>query len=594
MEMRLSMPKPDLLLLHPPSVFRFRELPLFFGPVSDVVPSSSIFEIYPIGFLTISNYLTKHNISVRIINMALRMLRSPSFDAEQFVSNLDAGAFGIDLHWLPHVDGSLSLAEMLKKHHPDKPVILGGLSATYYHEEIMRDYPFVDFVVCGDSTEEPLRLLMQAIKSGSGFEEVPNLVWRDGQGRVRANERSYKPENLDYVDFDYAHFIKMAIKYRDPSGYIPFKYWLSYPVTAIFSVRGCNHNCGTCGGSISAFKTICERSHACFRSPELVAEDIKKIADYTGAPMIVLGDLLQAGREYSDRFLEAVRKHRIRNEICIEFFRPPAAEFLRKAADCIQTFNVEISPESHDINVRKTFGKDYDNKALEGMIETLIDVGCRRVDLFFMVGLPNQTYQSVMDTVSYCGELLEKFGTGENRGKVLPLIAPLAPFIDPGSVIFENPEKYGYRFFAKTLKEHRQAMLQPSWKFSLNYETKWMSRNEIVKATYDGALKLLAIKEQYGAVSRQTAIKLRDHLERAIILSEKITDPEHIDDEIREEIFSLNTLDIVCGKHELDWPVKGWKLKVPKVMKLVFSAVRQDLRSRHPLFALLPNKSLFR
>ncbi len=160
------MPKPDLLLLHPPSVFRFRDLPLFFGPVSDVVPSSSIFEIYPIGFLTISNYLTKRGISVRIINMALRMLRSRSFDAEQFVKDLDARAFGIDLHWLPHVDGSLSLAELVKKHHPDKPVILGGLSATYYHEEIMRDYPFVDFVVCGESTEEPLRLLMEAIKSG--------------------------------------------------------------------------------------------------------------------------------------------------------------------------------------------------------------------------------------------------------------------------------------------------------------------------------------------------------------------------------------------------------------------------------------------
>ena len=411
------MPKPDLLLLHPPSVFRFRDLPLFFGPVSDVVPSSSIFEIYPIGFLTISNYLTKRGISVRIINMALRMLRSRSFDAERFVKDLDARAFGIDLHWLPHVDGSLSLAELVKKHHPDKPVILGGLSATYYHEEIMRDYPFVDFVVCGESTEEPLRLLMEAIKSGDRYEEVPNLVWRDEQGRVRVNERSYKPENLDYVDFDYAHLLKMAIKYRDPSGYIPFKYWLSYPVTAIFSVRGCNHNCGTCGGSISAFKTVCERSHACFRSPELMAEDIRKIADYTGAPMIVLGDLLQAGREYSDRFLDAVKKHRIKNEICIEFFRPPSTEFLKKAADCIETFNVEISPESHDINVRKTFGKDYDNTALEGMIETLIEVGCKRVDLFFMVGLPNQTYQSVMDTVSYCGKLLEKYRHQRKQGQ---------------------------------------------------------------------------------------------------------------------------------------------------------------------------------
>jgi B12-binding domain/radical SAM domain protein len=588
------MPKPDLLLLHPPSVFRFRELPLFFGPVSDVVPSSSIFEIYPIGFLTISNYLTKHGISVRIINMALKMLRSPSFDADRFVRNLDAGAFGIDLHWLPHVDGSLSLAEMVKKHHPDKPVILGGLSATYYHEEIMQDYPFVDFIVCGESTEEPLRLLMQAIQAGSGFEEVPNLVWRDKQGRVTVNDRSYKPGNLDYVDFDYSHFLKMSIKYRDPSGYIPFKYWLSYPVTAIFSVRGCNHNCGTCGGSISAFKTICERSHACFRSPELVAEDIKKISDYTGAPMIVLGDLLQAGREYSDRFLEAVKKHRIRNEICIEFFRPPTTEFLKKAADCIETFNVEISPESHDINVRKTFGKDYDNKALESMIETLIDVGCKRVDLFFMVGLPNQTYQSVMDTVSYCGELLEKFGTNGNRGKVLPLIAPLAPFIDPGSIIFEDPEKYGYRFFAKTLKEHRQAMLRPSWKFSLNYETKWMTRDEIVKATYDGALKLLAIKKDYGVISRRAALKIRDHLERAIILSEKIIDPEHIDDELRKEIFSMNTLDSVCGKHELDWPTKGWKLNLPNIMKLVFSEVRQDLRSRNTFSPLQPNKSTSR
>jgi hypothetical protein len=228
------------------------------------------------------------------------------------------------------------------------------------------------------------------------------------------------------------------------------------------------------------------------------------------------------------------------------------------------------------------------------MIKTLIEVGCKRVDLFFMVGLPNQTYQSVMDTVSYCGELLEKFGTNGNRGKVLPLIAPLAPFIDPGSIIFEDPEKYGYRFFAKTLKEHRQAMLRPSWKFSLNYETKWMTRDEIVKATYDGALKLLAIKKDYGVISRRAALKIRDHLERAIILSEKIIDPEHIDDELRKEIFSMNTLDSVCGKHELDWPTKGWKLNLPNIMKLVFSEVRQDLRSRNTFSPLQPNKSTSR
>jgi B12-binding domain/radical SAM domain protein len=570
------MPKPDLILLHPPSVFRFRELPLFFGPVSDVVPSSSIFEIYPIGFLTISDYLTRHGISVRIINIALKMLRNASFDPEAYIKRLDARAFGIDLHWLPHVDGSLSLAELVKKHHPETPVILGGLSATYYYEEIMRDYPFVDFIVSGDSTEEPLRQLMEAIRSGSGYENVPNLVWRDRNGCMVVNERSFQPEDLDYVNFNYSHLLKMAIKYLDPTGYIPFKYWLSYPVTAIFSVRGCAHNCGTCGGSLSAFNKVCMRKHPCLRSPELVAEDIRAIAEYTGAPMIVLGDLLQAGRDYSDRFLKAMKKHRIRNEICIEFFSPPPADFLDKVADSLMAFNVEISPESHDVAVRKTFGKDYGNDALEHMIETLIRVGCKRIDLFFMVGLPYQDYASVMETVKYCGHLLARYGSNGRLGRVLPLLAPLAPFIDPGSSIFENPEKYGYRFFSRTLKEHRQAMLMPSWKYSLNYETKWMTRDEIVKATYDGALELLAIKERYGVIGERNAATVRDHLQRAMRLNEKITDPGNIDDALREEIFRLNTVDSISGKHELDWSIKGWKVNVLSLLKLLLKPARKD------------------
>lgn len=577
------MPKPDLILLHPPSVFKFRESPHFFGPVSDVVPASPVFEIYPIGFLTISGYLDQHNISVRIINLALKMLRDPAFDPERFVARLDADAFGIDLHWLLHVDGSLSLAELVKKHHPRKPVILGGLSATYFYEEIMRDYPFVDFVMCGDATEEPLRLLMKAIKAGSGYENVPNLVWRDRDGRMKVNERSFRPETMDYIDFDYLHLLRMAIKYRDPSGYFPFKYWSSYPVTAVFTCRGCNHNCGICGGSRSAFRKICLRQHAYFRSPELLAEDVRRISEYTGAPVIVLGDLLQGGREHSDRFLNAMQKNRIRNEICFEFYSPPHADFLKKLADSIETFNVEISPESHDINVRKAFGKGYDNGALESMLDTLIDVGCKRADVFFMVGLPHQDYTSVMDTVKYCGRLLARYDGKGAGGRVLPLIAPLAPFIDPGSVIFEDPEKYGYRLFSRTLKEHRQAMLMPSWKYALNYETKWMTRDEIVKATYDGALALLDLKERYHAIGKDNAKKVRDHLERAIRVNGKITEPGNMDNALREEILGLNTLDSVCGKHELDWSIKGWKLRVWNIIKLLFlRSVRKPRPHAHP------------
>lgn len=561
------MTRVDLILLHPPSIFNFRELPIFYGPISDVIPSSSLFENYPIGFITLSEHLNRNGISVRVVNLALKMLRDRSFDPEAFVARLDPVAFGIDLHWLPHVDGSLTLAELVKKHHPGTPVIFGGLSATYYHREIMADYPFVDFILCGDSTEEPLRLLMEAIKNGGDFATVPNLVWRDGRGGVVDNGISYRPPNLDHVHFDYSHPLKMTVKYHDPSGYLPFRNWLSNPVMAVFSCRGCLHDCVSCGGSASAFHRLCGRDRPAFRSPELLAKDIRAIAACTGAPVMVVGDLLQAGRDYAERFLRAMRRYRIENEIAIEFFHPPPAEFVRLVSDSLINFNVEISPESHDPRVRRAFGKNYGNAELEASVAALIDSTCRRLDLFFMVGLPYQDYRSVMDTVEYGGELLRRFG---ENGTLLPMIAPLAPFVDPGCRLFEEAERFGYRLFARTLREHRQAMLMPTWKQRLNYETSWMSRDEIVRATYDGALRLIELKAAHGLLDGEEADEIRAHIRMAVALEWRIENADVIDGSLREDIFRLNRMDLLCQKHELQWPVKGLKLKLPNILKLLF------------------------
>ncbi|HET6514029.1 MAG TPA: TIGR04190 family B12-binding domain/radical SAM domain protein [Thermodesulfovibrionales bacterium] len=560
------MSKPDLILIHPPSVFRFRELPIFSGPVSDVIPSSSVFEIYPIGFLTISEYLHRHGMSVRIVNLALKMLGDASFDPEKFIKRLRPAAFGIDLHWLPHVDGSLSLGELLKKHHPETPVIFGGLSSTYYYQEIMADYPFVDFIVRGDSTEEPLRMLMNAIKAGKGYETIPNLVWRNRDGDVVVNDFAHCPDNLDYVRLDYPHLLKMALKYLDPSGYIPFHYWITYPVTAVFQCRGCYRNCASCAGSLSSFKKLCMRERPCFRSPDLLAGDIRKISEYTGAPIMVIGDLLQGGEAYAEEFLDSVRAHNIKNEVTIEFFSPPPERFIRKTADSFKNFNVEISPESHDPKVRSAFGKHYDNGAFEQMIGDLIEAGCRRIDLFFMVGLPYQDYSSVMDTVSYCDELLNRYG---RSGRLHPMIAPLAPFIDPGSSIFEEPERFGYRLFSKTLREHRKAMLMPSWKHTLNYETRWMTRDDIVEATYEGALRLLDIKAKYGIIDTSKAETLGERIRRSRALVRTIDGSGVVDDTTKAEIRSLNNLDSLCDKHELDWPVKWWRMNFVKILRLL-------------------------
>ena len=64
----------DLILLHAPSVYDFREKPILCGPVSDQIPSTPVFEMYPIGFTSIAEYLERAGYRVRIVNLAVRML----------------------------------------------------------------------------------------------------------------------------------------------------------------------------------------------------------------------------------------------------------------------------------------------------------------------------------------------------------------------------------------------------------------------------------------------------------------------------------------------------------------------------------------
>ena len=103
------MTRPELVLLHAPSNYDFRTRSIIYGPISDVIPSSPIFEMYPIGFISIAGYLEKHGVPTRVVNIANRMLSEPGFDVERFLSKLNPLAFGIDLHWLPHAQGSLEL-----------------------------------------------------------------------------------------------------------------------------------------------------------------------------------------------------------------------------------------------------------------------------------------------------------------------------------------------------------------------------------------------------------------------------------------------------------------------------------------------------
>ena len=580
----------DLVFLHAPSVYDFRKNSLLAGPISDVVPSSPVFEMYPIGITSIADYLERYGLRVKIINLANRMLMNQNFDVEKKLKKIKTKAYGIDLHWLPHAHGSIEIGRIIKKLHPETPVIFGGLSATYYHKELI-EYPFIDFVMRGDSTEKLMLLLLNKLETGeTHYEEIPNLTWKKNN-KPGFNPLTYVPDNLDDLDVPgYRYTIKSVFKYKNFLDPLPYNGWLQYPNTALLTARGCTQNCLICGGSKEAYLQNCGRKSLALRSPAKLAEDIQFIQRFSRAPIFILHDIRQGGPEYVNEFFSLLKNMKLKNEIVFELFQYADEEFFRQLHEAVSKYSIEITLETHDEKLRKLNGKFHCTN--DKVIDTLnfaLKHDCKKIDLFFMVGIPGQTYQSALENIDFC----ETIHLNCNKdSRLFYFVAPLAPFLDPASPAFENPKKYGYKRFCYTLEDHRAAIAQPSWKHMLSYETIEMSRDDIVSATYDAASKLNKFKLQYKLIDREGYLDIDSKIQRSIEYIEKIDQllslsPEHHSEEllkIKKEIEELNRHSI-CGKNELKWEVQ-------KNYANIFSLAFVGLELLYKDYAIKVNKQI--
>ncbi len=564
--------KTDLVLLHAPSVYDFREKSIMFGPMSDLVPSTPIFEMYPIGFLTIANYLSKRNLKVRIINLAYLMYSDKKFDAEKFIKKLKPLAFGIDLHWLPHCQGSIEVAKIVKKYHPDTPVIFGGYSASYYWEELIK-FDEVDFILRGDSTEKPLYELITVLKSkkSKDIKNISNLVWKTNQ-KVNHNPINNVTEDFNEIDFDYRLMFKEVLRYRDVKSMMPFSGWFRYPITTVPVVRGCNYNCSGCGGSKYAISKFYNRQRPAFNNPKKLIGEIKTIQDHINSPIFLAGDLNANGEEYVKEFFKYAKDLNPEMQIFIEFFKPPPKLFFDRAQKVFKNICYEISPDSHDENIRKVIGKSFNNSELIDCIEYALARGAVRFDLYFMTGLPGQDKKSILEVVDFCKSIYEKLDWNK---RFMPFISPMAPFIDPGSRAFENPEKFGYKILRKSLKDHIQAMTMPSWKYILNYESKSISNDDLVDGTYKAALGLNRLKGTAGGISKKVMNENEERIHKAQeIMKEidsimKIKDLEARDGKLAslKEMTDKYSMSTVCEKRELEFPLSGRKFNWFNIIK---------------------------
>jgi hypothetical protein len=162
--------------------------------------------------------------------------------------------------------------------------------------------------------------------------------------------------------------------------------------------------------------------------------------------------------------------------------------------------------------------------------------------------VPEQRAADARAIPEYCERLIAR----SPAGRVRPFVAPLAPFLDPGSRAFEDPS-LDYHRFCTSLDDHRRAFLHDRWDQILSYDSGAMTRREIVAATYDVAAALNDIKRRHRLIDNATFLGVAERLYAARQLFEHSDDPSAL----THAVLQLANHGTMFGDDELKWPAPG-------------------------------------
>lgn len=549
------MPSYDVLLIHPPAVYDFRRKPLFTGALGPSVEGVQFTKV-PIGMLSIAEYLDRHGFKVLLDNIGDRMVNIAGFDVEQHIRQSSAQIFAVGMHFQQHAQGAIEIARIIKQLHPHSLVVLGGLTATCFHREIIEKYPFVDGVVRAEA-EKAMLAMVRGVEQHGRLTDTPNLTYRSASGEIRVTPLLPASENID--EFEYTRFDLLDPRKSTFGGESCDRYSLEV-------CRGCIYNCTICGGSAYTYKKHLGMSKPAFRSPAKIVADMKRLNDMGIFFIGLFQDMRMGGKKYWQELLAAIAKEKPRfQRLSLDLLAPADEEFISAVADVGRGIILHFCPDSGCEAVRRQLGRNYSTSQLLDTIRL-----CHNYDLpvtnFFSVGLAGETEAEMQETWSVWEQIneIELAAFEQERFKDLESRVPiggsiLGPIvIDPGSLAFEAPEKYGYKLLYKNLEEYIAALNQPSWHQWLNYETALRDKKTIVEMIRQSIEFTIDQNEKYGYYTDSMAGFERVLMEIDRVIVQEIDNLEQLQDP-REKNFR-----IIAMRKNLDNFLRTRQLDVPE------------------------------
>lgn len=444
------MGKVDFLFLHVPKLINY------YRPIGQFLWINFL----PMGLLALADLLKRHGISTEVLHLGVEWIEDRNFSVLDYIREKSPGIVAFDLHWHHQCFDVLETAKRVKASFPCAFIVLGGYTASFFHEEIMKNFEAVDGIIRGEAEVPILELARTLLREGRDLFSVPNLTWRR-KGRVLMNPLSYvaTEEDLNALTFTNFSLLKnhpTYIRYLGQPFYVKgvskkknfWMYSLKSPIYHLPVGRGCPVQCTWCGGGHVAQKIITGRRTVLFRGVEEVIGTIREALSHGYETFHVCFDPYPQKPDYYLRLFSRLREEKIKMECFFESFGLPTVDFIRSFKETFPGPKslIALSPDVGSARTRRIHkGYSYTNQALTECLDRLEE---HRVhsDLFFTFGVPFEEKEDIYRTLRFQREL-------RSRYRYVKGIRTFTIEIEPGSPWHLNPELYGIKTPLRTFMD---------------------------------------------------------------------------------------------------------------------------------------------
>ncbi len=462
----------DCLLIHTP---KFNHYMHPFNKVQFV-------NLMPMGLLFMADFLDSHGFNVKVLHLGIEKLFTQNFSLREYLLFTKPKVVGITLHWHHQSFDAIEVAREIKEVLPDTFIVVGGLTASFFKNEILENFKFIDGIISGDGEIPLLKIMQYIVRREGDIASIPNLVWRNGDS-ISQNKYNYvtTKEILDGTSFsnyallnNYNFYPRLFFFNFNTNPALNNIIYKSSLVASMYLPigKGCAANCSFCGGGYNANELLNGKARITLRSPDKIIENIMDGIQWGFKNFNTDFDLPdQNSYSYFLDLFKAIRDNRLKIVYNFNSYALPSIDFIDAfSATFSKDSQIIISPESGSEQLRKIHkGYFYTNNEL---IQTLKYMEKKGVNagIYFSGGLPLETEKDLGETIALQRHL--------TKYKNIKQIITYPIELDPASPMFLNPEKFNIILTRKTFidyyMDHSKLLFSRGYYISGSSEKKMM------------------------------------------------------------------------------------------------------------------------